>query len=126
MRSVTAGTHPDGPAVLVDNLFANPETKTGPDRTFSREEWLKDMLPRVRADAFAVISYSYSDAAVAIVKLRAIRHPQLNCAFLVNGVQAVSQEIGKYLPQLARHSGDLDVSIPLLLDHGVLRFDPAL
>ncbi len=31
--------------MLVDNLFAHPKTKPGPDRAFRREERLEEMLP---------------------------------------------------------------------------------
>jgi hypothetical protein len=71
--------------MFVDNLFAHPEAKAGADRTLGGEEWLEDMLPSTGVDAFAVVGYGYPDAAMAVVKGRASRHPQLDNAFLVEG-----------------------------------------
>jgi hypothetical protein len=52
--------------MLLDNLFAHPQTKPSAECTFSHEERLEDMTPRTRTDAFAVISYRDPDAAITI------------------------------------------------------------
>src|ERR1035437_1234810 len=93
--------HLNDAVVLFDNLLADPQPEPSPDCTFSREERLEDVLSHTCANAFAIVSYGHSDAAMIS------SYPQLDRAFLIDGVQAVDQEIGKDLPQLTGNRGDL-------------------
>src|ERR1039458_9085160 len=42
--SLHIGTNPDGPAVLLDQLLADPQPKAGSDRAFGREERIEDKI----------------------------------------------------------------------------------
>jgi hypothetical protein len=59
--------------MLVDNLLADPQPKSGSYRTFGGEKRLEELFLRTRTDAFAIVSYCNSNAAAGILGVDARR-----------------------------------------------------
>lgn len=62
-RAKNIGTDADATAVLIDELFANPQTESRPNCAFCCVERFKDMLQRSWFDSFTVVCHGNSKLA---------------------------------------------------------------
>jgi hypothetical protein len=83
--------------VLLDDLFANPETDPGSGLSFAREKLLEHSGPYFLADSRARVAYQQSNPATA-VHLR--REMDRQCTAIGHRVDCISDNIDQHLPDL--------------------------